>query len=236
MENSDKDQNCRILSEHFSKGSCKGAAYTVNIIEKLEGDGRDNTGKIDPSITTIRRKKETEWMLKLRTAFPYGLNARIGNEYMTERGNSIISTQFPSLKRHNKHSRVRTKKYVSRDLIIKHFPYIVMESIKTDRRNTMNLIRVLLSTLTKSNFKKLGDIINDFLITKHDNFLFSQFFLAALDTISGRILRTPPVVKRKLPSKYRININFCNKGIDFINLPHNLEQSRFNQSSSFTIQ
>ena len=219
MGNPDKDQNCRILSEHFNKGSCKGAAYSVNIIEKLEGDGRDENGKLDPSMTTIRRKKETQWMLKLRTVFPYGLNDRVGNEYMTDRGNSIISTQFPSLKRHNNHFRVRTKNYVSRDLIIKHFPYIVMESIKTNRRNTMNLIRVLLSSLAKADYKKLGDIINDYLINKYDDFLFSQFFLAALDIILGRVWKSPTVVKQKVPSKHRININFCNKGVDFINLP-----------------
>ena len=82
----------------------------MNIIEKLDGEGRDIDGKIDPSITRIRRQKETDWMLKLRTVYPFGLNDRIGDEYITERGNIIISNKFPSLKRHNKHSRSRTKK------------------------------------------------------------------------------------------------------------------------------
>ena len=221
----EKDHNCRILSEHFSKGSCKGATYTVKVIEKLEGDGRDSNGDIDPSVTVIRRKKETEWMLKLRTVFPYGLNDRIGNEYMVDKGNSIICNKFPSLKRHNKHSRVRTKDRISHNLIVDHFPYIIMESIKTNHRNTMNLIRVLLASLNKSNYKKIGDTINDFLLNKHDNFLYSQFFLAALDIISAHTWKPPNIIKPKPPSKYRCNINFCNKGVDFINLPQILNNA-----------
>ena len=221
----EKDHNCRILSEHFSKGSCKGATYTVKVIEKLEGSGRCSNGEIDPAVTVIRRKKETEWMLKLRTVFPYGLNDRVGNEYMTDKGNSIIYNEFPALKRYSKHSRVRTKTKVSHNLIVDHFPYIIMESIKTNRRNTMNLIRVLLASLNKSSYKKLGDIINDFLLDKHDQFLYSQFFLAALDIISSHVWKPPTIIRPRLPSKYRLNINFCNKGIDFINLPQILNNA-----------
>ena len=215
----EKDNNCRILSEHFSKGPCQGATYTVKIIEKLDGDGRDSNGVIDPSVTVIRRKRETEWMLKLRTVFPYGLNDRIGNEYMTDRGDALICHQFPSLKRNNKHFRIRTKSIVSQNLVLDHFPYIVMESIRTDRRNTMNLVRVLLSSLKKSSYKKLGDIINDFLLDKNDNFPFSQFFLAALDIVSEHVCKPSPSVTRKQPNRFRLNISFCNKGIDYINLP-----------------
>ena len=214
----EKDHNCRILSEHFSKGSCKGATYFVNVIEKLKGSGRDSDGKVDPAVTVIRRKKETEWMLKLRTVFPYGLNDRIGNECMTNKGNSIICHNFPSLKRHKKHSRVRTKSKISHDLVVDHFPYIVMESIKTNRRNTMNLIRVLLSSLNKSSYKKLGDIITDFLLDKNENFLYSQYFLTALDIISGHVWKPPPCVEHRPSSEFRLQINFNNKGIDFVNL------------------
>ena len=100
-----------------------------------------------------------------------------------------------------------------------------MESIRTDRRNTMNLIRVLLSSLNKSSYKKLGDIVNDFLLEKHDNFPFSQFFLATLDIISSHVWKPSPSIKRTPPNKFRLNVNFCNKGIDFINLPQILNNS-----------
>ena len=182
-------------------------------------------------------------MLRSKTVFPYGLNDRIGNEYMTDKGNSITCNRFPSLKRQSNHSRIRTKGRVSHNLIVDHFPYIVMESIITNRCNTMNLIRVLLSSLNKSSYKKLGDIINDFLLSKHDNFLYSQFFLAALDIISSHVWKPIPMVKRKQPSKYRVNINFCNKGIDYINLPQimnnielvNLLPPSFNKESPMVV-
>jgi hypothetical protein len=59
MKHPEKDNTCRILSEHFSKGFCKNATFTVNIIDKLAGDGRDESKEIDPAITAIRRKRET---------------------------------------------------------------------------------------------------------------------------------------------------------------------------------
>ena len=77
-----------------------------------------------------------------------------------------------------------------------------MESIKTNRRNTMNLIRVLLSSLKKVSYKKLGEIINDFLQNKHDNFLFSHYFIAALDIITSHILKPLPKIKGKSMPKY----------------------------------
>ena len=216
----DKDHNCRILSEHISKGACQGASYTVKVIEVLEGDGKDMYGKIDPKFTVIRRKKETEWMLKLRTVYPYGLNDRIGDEYMTDRKNNIVFSKFPPLKRQCDHHRVRTKRTVIPNLLLDHFPYIIMESIKTNRRNTINLIRVLLSSLRKSHLKKVGDILTDFLDNKSENFIFHQYFYAALDIISARLdIPNHDNTSTKHIPIYRFNITFCNKGLDFVNLP-----------------
>ena len=39
----EKHGTCRILSGHFNKGSCKGAAFSVQILEKIEGSGRTGT-------------------------------------------------------------------------------------------------------------------------------------------------------------------------------------------------
>ena len=95
-----------------------------------------------------------------------------------------------------------------------------MESIKTNRRNTMNLIRVLLSSLRKTLYKKLGDVVNDFLNDRSDSFLFSQYFLAALDIISARLnIQVSTNTLSKPVPRYKCNITFSNKGIDFVNLP-----------------
>ena len=72
------DNSCRILSDHFNEGYCRGATFSVNIIEKLPGDGRDENGKIDPTITNLRRKKEKDWMLALRMVYLHVMDLIVG--------------------------------------------------------------------------------------------------------------------------------------------------------------
>ena len=66
---------CKRLSAHFSSGPCKGAEHFVTVLEKWEGDGHlPNRGEVDRELTKRREKQEDQWMLKLRTLYPYGLN------------------------------------------------------------------------------------------------------------------------------------------------------------------
>ena len=88
------DNRCKILSRHFGIGPCKNAKYEVNIIEKLAGSGRDLNGKQLPGVTSERHKTETRWMLTLQTVYPYGLNDRIGDEYMTEKTVELLVKGF----------------------------------------------------------------------------------------------------------------------------------------------
>ena len=75
IRNSNKPNMCRILCEHFQKGLCKSANYSVQMIEVLENSvDRDTT-------TKLRRKRETHWIRTLRTAYPYGLNGKIGDDF-----------------------------------------------------------------------------------------------------------------------------------------------------------
>ena len=77
MKGNINSSSCKWVSAHFSSGPCKGAGYTVQIIENWEGNGRTDRNAIDTGISVIRRKRETEWILKLQTLYPYGLNDRI---------------------------------------------------------------------------------------------------------------------------------------------------------------
>ena len=97
------------MNEHFSSGLCKGATFSVQVIEKLSGSGRDESGKVDPGVAVLHRKKATEWMLRLRTVYPYGLNDRVGDEYMPEKDHSNICSKFPSLKQIQPRHKIRTK-------------------------------------------------------------------------------------------------------------------------------
>ena len=214
----DKDHTCRILSEHFSQGLCKGATFTVHIIEKLQGNGRDAEGTMDPAITAVRRKKETNWMLKLRTVFPHGLNDRVGDEYMSDKDLCNIYSKFPPLIRVKDRHRIRSKNYISSQFISKYFIYILNESFRTNLKNTMNLIRTLLSSLRKASCKILLDSINEYLLSKHDSYLYSQYFRAALDILSSKVDRIHVQPKTKSPPSNRCHIKFDNKALDFINL------------------
>ena len=62
---------CKWLAGHFSTGICKNAKYSVQIIEKWQGNGRTSSGAINLSEAVLRRKRETELMLKLRTVYPH---------------------------------------------------------------------------------------------------------------------------------------------------------------------
>ena len=64
----------------------RNANYIVNIIEELYGSERDDNGVPIPGVRVERQKKETKWMLTLQTVYPYGLNDRVGDEYMVEKG------------------------------------------------------------------------------------------------------------------------------------------------------
>ena len=64
----------------------KNANYIVNIIEELYGSERDDNGVPIPGVRVERQKKETKWILTLQTVYPYGLNDRVGDEYMVEKG------------------------------------------------------------------------------------------------------------------------------------------------------
>ena len=99
MKNPFADNRCKILSKHFSVSLCKNANYIVNIIEKLSGSGRDDNGNPIPGITVERQKKEIKWMLTLQTVYPYGLNDRVGDEYMAEKDNRVVGNKFLPLHR-----------------------------------------------------------------------------------------------------------------------------------------
>ena len=215
----EKDNTCRILSDHFNQGLCKNSTYTVHIIEKIRGSGRRDDGTVDSALTSVRRKKETEWMLKLRTVFPFGLNDRVGDEYMAGRGNTDIASKFPSLKRSGNRYRIRTKSPTSSKFICDNFIYIMNESFRNDLKNSMNLTRVLLSSLKKSFCKRLAEIINDFLANKHDSYIFKQYLIAALDIISSKFkhIFDKGENNKKIPSN-RCTIKFRNKAIDTINI------------------
>ena len=73
--------------------------FFVQILEKLVGSGRTARNAIDANITYSRRKREDYWMKTLRTIHPYGLNDRVGDDFMRDQATERIGSNFPTLKR-----------------------------------------------------------------------------------------------------------------------------------------
>ena len=86
--NSQKFNHCKIICDHYQTGICKPADDTIQIIEALP----ENT------TAAVCQKKETKWMLKLWTAYPYDLSDNIGEEHHID-SNIKIGIGFPLLKR-----------------------------------------------------------------------------------------------------------------------------------------
>ena len=63
---------------HFGVCPSRNTNYIVNIIEKLSASGSIHI----PGVAVERQKNETKWMLTLQTVYRYGLNGKVGDEYM----------------------------------------------------------------------------------------------------------------------------------------------------------
>ena len=208
---------CRILSDHFHKGVCRNASFTVQILEKLEGNGRTKRNAMDASITAIRKRKEKEWMLKMRTVFPYGLNDRLGDDFVKEDTHILVGTKFPALPRkHDRMSRGLAHKFnrsLSPNEFISKFKYHLQNKLP----ETPNFSRTQLLSMKKSNLKKTVALLNDNL-NNTNNSVYSQWYLMAMDIIDSKIFKPPPVIKKKTPPKNICKIFFDNKAVELINL------------------
>ena len=208
IRNSQKINNCKILCDHFQKGLCKSADYTVQVIEALP----ENT------TVTSRRKKETEWILKLRTAFPYGLNDKIGED-VQRNDDKPVGISFPSLKR-NKNHPVRSKNHAfSKNNSVKSFLNLFKNKLINDLKSCLNFGRSIISSLSKSKLKELAILLNDFITDQTEDFLYLHWYLALIDQVETKLFVKKQDSPKKFKTKNKLNIFFINKGVEIINLP-----------------
>ena len=213
---------CNRLSNHFSEGLCKNANYSVQIIEKLEGDGRTERNALNSQVTSLRKARETHWMLKLRTVYPFGLNDRIGDEHRNTTGVSMIACRFPPLKRsaptRGLTRRRPTNMVFSFDADDLHDRFKI--TLADNLPNAMNFIRITLSSMKKSCLRKLHTLFNDELSSKADDFKFAQWYNAAIDIIESKLYKPIPPKKRRPPPENTCSVFFHNKAVELINLSH----------------
>ena len=215
----DKYGFCKILSGHFNS-CCKNADYRVQILEKLKGKGRTERGALDASITQIRKAKEKEWMLKLRTVYPYGLNDRIGDEFKDDNCHMQVGNKFPALSRSfNRLGRGASRYGQYTGITGARFATELKRVLDVDLPNAVNFIRKSLSSMKKSHLKYIHNIISDEISDYPSEFSFSQWYLVILDIIECKLYKpTPPRNIRKSPDNI-CHIFFANKGLELLNLP-----------------
>ena len=218
FRNPSKYSFCDILNTHFHKGKCKDSTYTVSIIEKLEGSGQTASGAMDPKYTPARKARELFWIKELRTAFPYGLNHRIGDEPVTEDSSIRVGTKFRALPRRNaRYSRGR-----------RHNGTTVMNSQKfindlnalllADITRAPNFIRISLASMKKCHLKMVHQLVTDILSNESPLSSYKQYFLQCIDIIECKLYK-PISPKRKKKSPENVcSIFFDNKGVEFINM------------------
>ena len=216
IENSSAKSGCKILSEHFNSGHCKGAEYKVRILEKMCGSGRTERGAIDLNARRIRLKRERHWMLKLRTVYPFGLNAKIGDEFLRDDDDECISPKFPKLARQfvqgTKGSHLKQHK-MSAESFLNQLDTILNTNIK----EAMNFLRTCLHSLSKKVLKNIYMLIDNIIHDRDSNF-FIQWYLAVHDIIVSKLYYIEPLKLNKKPTLV-LNVNFVNKGVEMINLP-----------------
>ena len=205
---------CPYLIKHFNSGPCEGCGFSVSILEKIDGSGLTDDGKVDKTKSSFRRERETDWMLRLRSVFPYGMNHDVGKNL--DEGDLVVGTLFPKLSVTNKRTRSHTRNFRNNIVFnLDEFLIFIDDTLNNDLFNAPNIFRMSTLSLKKTNLKLLRQNI----LTKCRIGQYKQWYQIIVDIIETQLYKPiPPKVKRK-PPKYRLKCLFTNKAFDFINLP-----------------
>ena len=201
------------------KEACNGYNFQYQILEKLPGNGYNSSGEIDLDMLKVRKAREDEWIKKLRTIYPYGLNESASDK---ETDSSVlhpaVGKLYPALPRSSRSVRSRgNRNNHSSNLSSSEFFQSVDDLIQNDLHNSFFEIRKILDRVKKKVLKEIA-----FQIMERETFTFYenrfQIYHYILDIIDTKLLKEEtPVKKRKAP-KNVISIRFVNKGLDDIHL------------------
>ena len=126
----------------------------------MSGNGK--IGKeVDPQLTKERRKREDQWMLKLRTVYPYGLNDAL-NEIVDTTG--IVGRTYPSLQCSHSRPSIRSisknTKLMDHDIFFTKFRHLLDNQL----RSVAHFLRVSLFSMRKYDLKLIARRINEMLL------------------------------------------------------------------------
>ena len=201
---------CEISINHY-KNVCPNATFTIQIIEKLPGNGYRN-GAMDQKMLQFRLEREDYWIKKLRTVYPYGLNEK--TKFMKE--GVPIGRLFPPLPRHGERY-INIRKRQKQDINHNNnsTDELFANIIKFSKETRSNELRKILESLKRKHLKILANEAHDKLSICEKNQ--KRWYEIILDHFYTKVFKpTEPKIK-KCP-KYIIPIYFDNKGLEYIHL------------------
>ena len=103
-------------------------------------------------------------MLNLQTVYPYGLNDRVGVEYMTEKESRVVGNKFKPMHRLYKRPEYNYSKIKLDNFLLKqNFVKILTTHLDHNLKDAGYLIRVSIKSFKKSFLKHVCNDVYDFL-------------------------------------------------------------------------
>ena len=212
--------------QHFNNGPCKNAEFSCRIIQTIDKPARINgdKGPLDPETSRFRRKKEDDWIRKLQTLYPYGLNNRMGKNSDQREDNPVKVLLQPRRRRRKRKRRFRPKKETvkAEDIYVEitgNFTNMDI-SMDTDAINSSIVsARKKIPQMKKKEVRRLGKIALDDI--GGDNFIPRRILHVIVDLTKSKLQDNK--IKKNTPSKPRMDIlaftvGYKNHGVGMINM------------------
>ena len=207
---------CEHFIEHFCN-VCSGKSFSIQVIEKLPGDGYDELGEVCSEMRDKRLEREDFWMKRLRSIYPYGLNEK-AKEKSKMVDNTCIGRLFPPLPRNgerpvsSRNNRNNHLSTITKDEFFCQFDNVIQNNIQ----ESMNHIRKILDTVKKRVLKEIAFSIID--NSWNENGRYKQWYSYVVDIIDTKLYKgLEKKDKRKAP-KNLCMLTFVNKGLEHLNL------------------
>ena len=140
-------------------------------------------------------------MLTLRTVYPYSLNDRVGDEYMTEKDSRVVGNKFLPLHHLCKRPEYNYSKIkLDNSFLKQNFAKILTTHLDHNLKGAGYFIRVSNKSFKTSFLKHVCNDVHDFFSAKADSFPNQQWYEMTLDLIESRIYN-PPASKTTTKTK-----------------------------------
>ena len=201
---------CTTFIDHYTNCCC-GSKFSIQIIEKLDGDGYLN-GAIDEKMRDYRLQREDHWIKTLRTVYPYGLNEK--TKGMNE--DTPIGKLFPPLPRYGaKYLVQRTRLFRNRGNLLSDLNTLKEHVFSLDPNSRWNETRKLLDSFKHKQLKFVAAEAHQYL-ENNENHTVQRLYTLIVDTFLTKVYKKPP--GKKKPPTHILPIFFDNKGLEHIKL------------------